>query len=192
MFSKTARALVSCLATCLVIVSLAKPVQAGGFGLLVEVPVASFNAAQPDDTVFIVQAVGCHGPGAAVSAKAEGLVDGKRISTPIRLDHLGNDVYRVKRQWPVQGTWAVSLSAKSAHAFSNGKQSVRPVTSIVVEFAPDGSVKNTKTITDPRDGRIKKVVVRARHINSKDKAREIDGVLHASAVRSRNGRAGGA
>ncbi len=190
MFSKTTGARVSCLAICLLTLSLAQPVQAGGFVLLVEVPAPSSNAAQPDDTVFIVHAVGCHGPGAAVSAKAEGLVGGKRISTPIRLEHIGNDVYRVKRQWPVQGTWAVSLSAKSAHLFGSGKRSVRPVTSILVELAPDGSVKNAQTVTDRRDGRTKQVV-RARHLSNKDKAREIDWALQASAVRS-NSRAGGA
>ena len=190
MFSKTTGALVSCLATCLVTFSLAQPVQAGGFGLLVEVPTPSSNAAQADDTFFIVHAVGCHGPGSAVSAKAEGLVGGKRISTPIKLEHLGNDVYRVKRQWPIEGAWAVSLSAKSAHVLQLGKRSVRPVTSILVELAPDGSVKNTEMVIDRRD-RATRQIVRARGISGKDKAKEIDAVLKTLAARS-NSPAGGA
>jgi hypothetical protein len=182
MLSRTTGALTPCVAAtaCLFSFSLAEPAWAGGFGLAVEVPGPSSGVAQDRDAVLIVRAMGCHGPGAGVSGKAEGLVDGKRISVPLHLEPIGNDTYLVKRQWVAQGTWVVSLSAKS-RMIHTPKMSFRPVTNVLVEFAPDGTPKNVETLTDPRDGTTRQLV-RARHLTSKDKAKEISAVLQSAAA----------
>ena len=168
------------LAACLSTLTFSPAAQAGGFGLLVELPASQPEGAQPDDALVVVRAVGCHGPGAAVSAKAEGLVNGRRVSMPIRLDHLGNQKYTIKRQWPEQGAWVVVLSAKSERLVGPPERRFRPTCSGFFELAADGSVRNVKTVAQP-DGSETKLAVRLRYFSSQDKAGAINTALRALA-----------
>jgi hypothetical protein len=62
--------------------------------------------------VLLVHAFSCHQPtDAAVSAHAEGLVNGKRQTIPLGLKSTGVlGVYSVTRQWPADGSWALVFS----------------------------------------------------------------------------------
>ena len=78
---------------------------AGGFQLRVEVPQDDSGA------VLLVRTYGCNQPqNAKVSGKAEGLVDGQRVSVPVRLKNVARGVYAVKKQWTDGGTWVLAFS----------------------------------------------------------------------------------
>jgi hypothetical protein len=55
----------------------------------------------------------CHSPEkTVVTATAEGLVDGKRESIPLKVTNLATPgTYEVTRQWPREGVWAIRLVA---------------------------------------------------------------------------------
>lgn len=77
----------------------------GGFQLRVEVPTDG------SDAVLLVRTYRCHQPEKAkVSARAEGLVEGRRVSIPIRLKAVARGVYAVAQQWPDEGTWVLTFS----------------------------------------------------------------------------------
>ena len=78
---------------------------AGGFQLRVEVPQDN------SDAVLLVRTYRCHQPEKAnVSGTAEGIVEGKRISVPVRLKAVEKGVYAVAQQWPTEGTWILAFS----------------------------------------------------------------------------------
>lgn len=89
----------------------------GGFGVSTYLP-------KPGDprtkgALLMVQPIGCHGPGSAVTARAEGLVNGVRRSIPLKLipvpmeqDSDQPDAYMLKREWPSDGTWVLAITAK--------------------------------------------------------------------------------
>jgi hypothetical protein len=77
-------------------------------------PSFSFEApdAKSPTAVLVVHAYSCHAPtDAAVTARAEGMVDGKRKSVPLKLASTGSmGVYTVSRQWPAEGSWVLVFS----------------------------------------------------------------------------------
>ncbi|MEK7407236.1 MAG: hypothetical protein AAB225_19350 [Acidobacteriota bacterium] len=84
---------------------------AGGFFLTLGNPSASGDP-KARDAFVTVRADGCHMPSLArISGKAEGLVNGRRQSVPLKLTALSSKgVYAVRREWPADGVWVVSLS----------------------------------------------------------------------------------
>lgn len=83
---------------------------AGGFWLQLGNPEAS-AAAQAAHAVVTVMPVGCHNPAEAkVTATAEGVVNGKRTSLPVKIVPLGREgLYGIARQWPAEGKWALRV-----------------------------------------------------------------------------------
>jgi hypothetical protein len=89
----------------------------GGFGVSVTLPKQDDPATK--GAVLVVQPIGCHGPGASVSARAEGIENGVRRSIPLKLDPLpgrtsagAGDAFTVKRQWPKTGSWVLVFTAQ--------------------------------------------------------------------------------
>lgn len=62
-----------------------------------------------------VEAQGCSDYSAAhITARAEGIVDGRRQSLPVNLTPAGKPgAYTIGRQWPAEGKWVLLLSATS-------------------------------------------------------------------------------
>lgn len=109
---------------------------AGGFQLHVEVP------EDESDIVMLVRTYGCHQPqNARVSATAEGVVEGKRLSRSVELNHISKGVYAVKQQWPDEGRWVLAISGEYEGMH----------TSTLVTLAPNGKVaaRTTKKGTEP-------------------------------------------
>ena len=84
----------------------------GGFGVSVYLPTP--NDPQTKDALLMVQPIGCHGPGASVAARAEGMVNGVRKSIPLKLTAVPGveDTYMVRREWPSEGAWVLLFTAK--------------------------------------------------------------------------------
>lgn len=82
----------------------------GGFWLTLGNPAASAEA-EAMRAVVTVMPTGCHNPAEAkVTAAAEGIVNGKRTTIPVKLTPLGRPgFYAVARQWPVEGKWVLRL-----------------------------------------------------------------------------------
>lgn len=125
--------------------TLASAATAGGFGLWAR---RSTEHPKVKGGVLLVQADGCHGPGATVSATAEGIVNGRRRSIPLRLskvrtDAAGNVTYALRRQWPTEGTWVVSLTGVS-HLRSD-KVKGEPITCrAVLELGPHNTIPTAR------------------------------------------------
>ena len=84
---------------------------AGGFWVTVETARSS-RPGMGGQTVLVVRPDGCHEPqSAAISATAEGLVNGQRRSLPLKLVAISPGVYEIAREWPAQGTWVVAVNA---------------------------------------------------------------------------------
>ena len=78
---------------------------AGGFQLRVDVP------KDGSDAVLLVRTYGCNQPeNAKVTGTAEGFVEGRRVSVPIRLENIARGVYSVEQQWKGEGTWMLAFS----------------------------------------------------------------------------------
>lgn len=109
--------------------------RAGGFGIFATLP--SPEVLERDkNAVLVLTAMGCHGPGATISATAEGLVNGQRRSVKLTLTPLPSPVategnapafprFAVKRQWPAEGTWVLALHARGACGPLTTKQCAR-------------------------------------------------------------------
>ena len=97
---------------------------AGGFGVAVFLP--KQDDARMKDALLMVQPIGCHGPGASVMARAEGIVNGKRQSVPVKLVPITgeNDTYIVRREWPSDGTWVLLFTAKKDYEVHGKTQSL--------------------------------------------------------------------
>ncbi len=77
----------------------------GGFQLRVDVP------KDGSDAVLMVRTYGCNQPqNARVTGTAEGFVEGRRVSVPVRLDNVARGVYAVERQWKGEGAWVLAFS----------------------------------------------------------------------------------
>jgi hypothetical protein len=63
------------------------------------------------DGLYAVHTYLCENPASLrVTAWAEGLVDGKRQTVPIKLRRMKEKgVYKFARNWPRQGTWAIRM-----------------------------------------------------------------------------------
>lgn len=76
----------------------------GGFQLRVE------EAGEGTDAHILVRTYRCNEPERAqVSATAEGVVDGKRVSRDLSLRTVRRGVYTLDRTWPRQGRWVLAL-----------------------------------------------------------------------------------
>ena len=86
---------------------------AGSFTLVVGAPVAAQDF-RAKNASFVVRADSCEAvEKVEVKASAEGLVNGARRSIPLNLGVLPKPgIFSVSKQWPDEGTWVVSLSAK--------------------------------------------------------------------------------
>lgn len=82
----------------------------GGFMVSVDLPNAAVFQKAPN-AVLAFMPTGCHEPAKArISATAEGIVDGKRESRPLKLVKVSDGVYAVSRQWPAEGTWVLAIT----------------------------------------------------------------------------------
>jgi hypothetical protein len=114
---------------CALLLTLAAAVP-GGFHMSVDLPDAAVRAKAPD-AVLAVRPLGCHEPAKAkVSASAEGIVNGKRESRPLRLQIVSEGVYALSRQWPSEGVWVLAVSGTYL-----GRS-----TGTLVELGPGGAV----------------------------------------------------
>lgn len=85
---------------------------AGGFILSVEIPNSTTNA-ELKDVFLLVRPLGCHQPSdAKLEARAEGTLEGKRISLPIRLTKMNESVYTIRKQWPDNGAWILVITGR--------------------------------------------------------------------------------
>ena len=87
---------------------------AGGFAISVDSPA---NATDPrlKNAALILKPVGCIVPAQArLSARAEGIVNGRRRTIPLRLDKAGPALYGLRQQWPKEGHWLVVASGLAA------------------------------------------------------------------------------
>jgi hypothetical protein len=84
---------------------------AGGFALEIGRPSANPEA-QAQHAVLIVRGYACtHPEKTNLTAKAEGIVNGKRETIPLKLVPLaGSETYAVTRQWPAEGRWVITIS----------------------------------------------------------------------------------
>ena len=94
----------------MVALSAAISLVAGGFALQIGKPSANPEA-QAKNALLVVRGYACAAPEkTTVSAKAEGVVNGKRESIPLKLISLsGESTYALTRQWPAEGKWVVTL-----------------------------------------------------------------------------------
>ena len=105
------------------------PALAGGFWLQLGNPGASTEA-QAMRAVVTVMPVGCHNPAEAmVTATAEGVVDGKRTSLPVKVVPLGRPGFHgIARQWPAEGRWTLRVVAEYSGATTSALIPVRGAT----------------------------------------------------------------
>ncbi|MFQ5572412.1 MAG: hypothetical protein ACE5G0_22285 [Rhodothermales bacterium] len=103
----------------------------GGFQLRVDVPKDASS-----DVVLLVRTYGCNQPAKAkVSGTAEGMVDGKRQSVPLKLKAVAKGVYSIEQQWADEGTWVLAFTGTY-----RGR-----VTSTLVTLGTNGKVAMKKT-----------------------------------------------
>ncbi len=90
---------------------------AGGFYLIVGNPEANTEA-QKANAVLVFKAAGCHDPAAAqVTARAIGMVDGKKQTIPLNVVRLSEPgAFALTQQWPKQGKWVIQLEGKDGDA----------------------------------------------------------------------------
>ena len=120
----------------------------GGFGVAVTLP--NLNDPKQKDAVLAVQPVGCHGPGASVIARAEGIVNGSRKTIALHPINLNpqrcapegqvrqGDTFILKREWPAEGTWVLSITARKTYE-GDGKTQVMDA-HVVVPIDASGRV----------------------------------------------------
>lgn len=111
------------------------PAFGGGFYLNVDDPSIS-SEAKAKGAFAVARLSGCNEAEKGVlQATAEGIVDGKRQSIPLKVVTLGTaGWFAVQRQWPQGGKWVVVLKATHP-SFSMPTTTVVPVTGDKVEFA---------------------------------------------------------
>ena len=88
----------------------AMSLMAGGFALQLGKP-STNPEAQAKNAVLVVRGYACVAPEkTTVSASAEGIVNGKHQSIPLKLIPLsGESTYALTRQWPTEGKWVITL-----------------------------------------------------------------------------------
>ncbi|HUJ19866.1 MAG TPA: hypothetical protein VLX58_00035 [Bryobacteraceae bacterium] len=85
---------------------------AGDFWISIQNP-STVKDAAAKNAVVLVRADGCHNPAeAAITATAEGVVNGVRRSIPLKLEPVAQAAtYAVAPQWPSEGTWVLKFDA---------------------------------------------------------------------------------
>jgi len=149
-------------AAALLVTAFAPFARAGGFGIQVSLPLPEATGPEKD-AALILTAIGCHGPGATISATAEGLVGNERRSVPLTLVALplptGGDRtspafprYALTRQWPTrqQGTWVLVLNATAPPHTFQGK-TYRARSTALLPLGPGGSTENLPTYGNTPD-----------------------------------------
>jgi hypothetical protein len=94
---------------------LAAPVFAGTILLDFGNPKAASDPAA-QGALMTVRLIGCHPellPGAMISGTAEGLVNGKRVSAPVRIISLATaGLYAVQWERPAEGKWVLAFQVR--------------------------------------------------------------------------------
>jgi hypothetical protein len=174
---------------CVVALASAPAARAGGFGLSVALPPAPANAAM-HDAVLLVRPEGCHGPGATVSARAEGLVNGRRRSVPLRLALVSTDAegvrtYILRRQWPMKGTWVLAFTGTSPITAPNEKSATISCKALL-ELGPNGSVPSAQSpdLEGSRNLRLRYFSTESDEIEAALRGLAAKATRHAALVRS--------
>jgi|GEM_PF-3089917 hypothetical protein len=100
-------------------VVLTSAVRAGGFVISADLPRAS-HPAELQECALVVVPGGCHGPGSTVEITLEGVQNGKRVTRtlkPVAVEKDSYTLYGVRRDWPAEGRWVISVVATSPHTF---------------------------------------------------------------------------
>jgi len=143
-----------CAALAVLVLGGSSVARAGGFGISVTLPAPEVREREKD-AVLVLTAAGCHGPGATISATAEGLVNGQRRSIKLTLTPLPSLAvgennalnfprYAMKRQWLAEGTWVLALNATAAPRTFNNK-TIRVQSHVLLPLGPNGSLENLPT-----------------------------------------------
>jgi len=105
---------------------------AGGFWISAYSPAAPV-AANIRDAVVVIAAEGCANPSdAKLNGTAEGLVRGQRQSVALQFTPTSKPgVYAVKKQWPAEGAWVLSITGDY-----RGHNST-----VLVELEPNGKFR---------------------------------------------------
>ena len=119
-------------ALALVLLSTLAPASlAGGFYLEIERPSSADPAMK--DVVLVARPYGCHKPeDAQLTATAEGIVNGKRVSVPVQFTQPSKGVFTLKKQWGADGVWVLAISAEYN----------KVIRSVVVELGAKGNLPN--------------------------------------------------
>jgi hypothetical protein len=85
---------------------------AGDFWISIQSPNTVKDAAARN-AVVLVRADGCHNPSeAAITATAEGMVNGMRRSIPLKLEAVSQPgTWALSAQWPAEGVWVLEFRA---------------------------------------------------------------------------------
>jgi hypothetical protein len=85
-------------------------IMAGGFALQLGKP-STNPEALAKNALLVIRGYACVAPEkTTVSATAEGIVNGKHQSIPLKLVPLsGESTYALTRQWPTEGKWVITL-----------------------------------------------------------------------------------
>jgi hypothetical protein len=173
-------------------VTMARMVIAGGFGLSVILP-------QPEDDarlrecVLVYRAAGCHAVNGSVTAKFEGMVNGKRVTLPTEkvatIVHVPNeripgmDAYGLMPPKLPDGKWVLSITATSGMTIKlskNGKptgETIRPTITQLVPFQADGT-----PVTRANPGAKYETAVVAHSVSSSDRDKILAQLLKAPAT----------
>lgn len=108
---------------------------AGGFALEIGKPSANPEA-QAKNAVLMVRGYACHNAEeTTVTATAEGVVNGKRETIPLKLIPLSaQSTYALTRQWPADGKWVISLVEANPH-FRGQPSALVKIDGDAVDFA---------------------------------------------------------
>ena len=111
--------------------ALAPTSQAGGFYLEIERPSSADPAMK--DVVIVARPYGCHKPeDAQLTATAEGIVNGKRVSVPVHFTQSSKGVFTLKKQWAADGVWVLAINAEYN----------KVIRGVVVELGAKGNLPN--------------------------------------------------
>lgn len=88
------------------------PVFAGALTLQADDPKAN-SEAMAQHAIVLAHTTACHSPAdTVITATAEGIVNGKRVSTPLRVIRLKEAGYfAVTKEWKGSGAWVVKMIA---------------------------------------------------------------------------------
>jgi hypothetical protein len=170
MLGKTLLKLAPCCLAAFLVLAGAPAARAGGFHVSLELP-ASQTDARLKDAILIVRPGGCIDPTQAVlRVTAEGLVNGRRKSIPVKLTPAGPGVYGVNRQWPTEGTWILAIAGEARP--TAGGAPIR--CSRLVALGPEGQIQAERLPDARKMGNDLPAQTAYREFTAK----EIDSALH--------------